>query len=103
MAVEQIHDETHEYGRKAGGFLAQMEKFSTFFGLKLSHLIFSGTEQLSLTLQGKETTIQEGTMAAELAIQYLTKQRSESSFTYFYTKVVEDSKDLTSPPTLPKY
>ena len=75
VALEQIHDETHdEYGRKAGSFLAQMEKFSTFFGLKLSHLIYSGTEQLSLTL--------EGTMAAELAIQYLTRQRSESSFTF---------------------
>ena len=59
--LETVNAETHdEYGRKAGGYLAQMEKFSTFFGLNLSHLIFSGTEQLSLTLQGKDTTIQEG-------------------------------------------
>ena len=104
MALERINDETHdEYGRKAGGFLSLMEKFSTFLGLKLSCVIFSGTEQLSLTLQSKETTIQEGTMAAELAIQYLERQRSDSSFAYFYSKVVEDSKDLTSPPTLPRY
>ena len=47
-----------DYGRKAGDLLSLMEKFDTFFGLKLSHLIFSGTEQLSLTLQGKDTTIQ---------------------------------------------
>ena len=73
-----------------------------FLGLKLSHLIFSGTEQLSLTLQGKDTTIQEGTMAAELAIQYLVKLRLDASFDQLYTKVVEDSKDLTSPPVLPR-
>ena len=33
--LEQINAETHdEYGQKAGGYLAQMEKFSTLFGLK---------------------------------------------------------------------
>jgi len=47
-ALEQINAETHdEYGQKAGGYLAQMEKFSTFFGLKLAHLIFAGTEQIT--------------------------------------------------------
>ena len=31
-ALEQINAETRdEYGQKAGGYLAQMEKFSTFF------------------------------------------------------------------------
>ena len=39
--LEQINSETHDdYGRKAGGYLAQMDKFSTFFGLKLAHLVF---------------------------------------------------------------
>ena len=43
--MEQINVQTHDdYGRKAGGLLAMMDKFKTFFGLKLSHLIFSGTE-----------------------------------------------------------
>lgn len=66
-ALEEINAETHdEYGMKAGGYLAQMENFTTYFGLKLSHLVFSGAEQLSLTLQGKDTTIQEASMAAEL-------------------------------------
>ena len=69
VALEEINTETHdEYGLKAGGYLAQMESFSTYFGLKLSHLLFSGAEQLSLTLQGKDTTIQE---AAELTVQHL--------------------------------
>ena len=39
--LEQINSETHDdYGRKAGGYLAQMDKFSTFFGLKLAQLFF---------------------------------------------------------------
>ena len=102
-ALEEINVETHDdYGIKAGGYLAQMDNFSTYFGLKLSHLVFSGAEQLSLTLQGKDTTIQEATMAAEVMIQYLQRQRSDTCFTKFYAQVVEDSKDLTSPPVLPR-
>ena len=54
-ALEEVNTHTHDdYGRKAGGYLVLMHNFSTFLGLKLSHLIFSGTE-LSLTLQGKDT------------------------------------------------
>ena len=60
VILEEINTETHdEYGVKAGGYLAQMENFSTYFGLMLSHLVFSGAEQLSLTLQGKDTTIRK--------------------------------------------
>ena len=71
-ALVQINTETHdEYGRKAGGFLSQMEKFSMYFGLKLSYLVFVATEQLSLTLQGRDTTVQDATLASELAVSYL--------------------------------
>ena len=85
--------ETHDdYGLKAGGYLAQLESFSTYFGPKLSHLVFSGAEQLLLTLQGKDMTIQEATMAAELTIQHLQRQRSDSSFDQFYSQLVEESK-----------
>ena len=53
--------------------------------------------------QGKDTTIQEGTMAAELAVQYLQRQRTDESFTAFYTRVVDSAKELISPPVLPRY
>ena len=88
---------------KSWGPSCPYEKLSTFFGHRLSHLIYSRTEQLSPTLQGKETTIQQGPMAAELTIQFLERQRSNSSFAYFYPKVIEDSKELSSRPTLPRY
>ena len=102
-ALEQINAETHDdYGRKAGGFFAQMERFSTFFGLEFSHLIFSGTEQLFLSLQGKNTTVQEAVSAGNLAIKFLENLRSDVMFDQFYTRTVEKSKDLTAEPVLPR-
>ena len=103
-ALQIVNEECHdEYGRKAGGFLAQMEKFSTFFGIKLSFLVFSGIEQLSISIQGKDTTVQHATQAAEVAIRYLERQRTDEAFTSFYSQVVSQAKDLTNPPTLPRY
>ena len=87
VALEEINVETHdEYGLKAGGYLAQME---TYFDIKLSHLVFSGAEQLS------DMT---ATMVVELTVQHIQRQNSDSSFDQFYSQVVEESKDLTSPP-----
>lgn len=87
----------------AGGYLAQMEKFNTFFGLKLSHLVFAGTEQLSLTLQGKNTTVQDATVAADLAMRYLERERTDEVFRSFYDDVVKCSTELTAPPCLLRY
>ena len=43
-----------------------MEKFETFFSLKLAYLIFSAAEQLSINLQAKDITIQEAVTGASL-------------------------------------
>ena len=67
-ALETISNESHDdYGRRANGILAQLERFDTYFGLKLSNLVFSATEQTSIALQGKSTTIQEALTAASMA------------------------------------
>ena len=71
--------------------------------LHLSHLIFSATEQLSLRLQGKDTTVQEAMQASSLALKYLERQRSDEAFDHFYDKIIEAAKDLTSEPTLPHF
>lgn len=100
--LQKVNAKCHnDYGRRAGGYLAQMEKFSTYLGLKLSHLIFAGTEQLSLSLQGKDTTVQEATTAADL--NYLERQRTDGKFKSFYEDVLESSNDLTAAPCLPRY
>lgn len=100
----KIHDSScDEYALKAGGHLNAMKKFCTSFGLKLSNLIFSATEQLSITLQGKNTTMLETVSSANLAMSFLEGQRNEELFNAFYDQVVSESKELTSEPYLPRY
>ena len=64
---------------KAVGYLNSMQKFSTYYALKLSHLVFSATEQLSLTFQGKDTTIQEAVQASKLAVNLIERQRTDDA------------------------
>ena len=83
------------YAIKADGILSVMEKFSTYFGLQLSHLVFSTMEQFSLNLQGNDTTVQEALQASKLALANLQRQRSNDAFDSFYNQTNECSKDLT--------
>ena len=46
--------------RRANGILALMDRFSVYFGLKFSTLLFSITEQMSVHLQAKDTKVQDG-------------------------------------------
>ena len=95
--LQQINAECHDdYGHTAGGYPAQMEKFSTYLGLKMSRLIFAGTEQLSITLHRKDTTVQEATTTADLTMHYLEQQRSDEGFHSFYQDVLKSSKDVTA-------
>ena len=82
-----------EYAAKAGGYLNQLEKLYTYFGFKLSHLLFSATEQLSITLQGINT-IHEAVQASKLALNYLEKQRIEESFEVFMIYCLKPQKIL---------
>ena len=70
--------------------------------LKL-YLGFRAIEQYSVPLQGKDTALQEALNAAELALHYLERQRSDGSFSTFYSRVVDEAKELTDAPTLPRY
>ncbi len=89
-----------EYAMKAGGMLRMLEKFATFFGLKLCFMMFSSTEQLSCTLQSKDI-IQEAEGAAMLAESHLRRQRNEN-FDKFYEWVVSEAQDLTEESVLPR-
>ena len=102
--LQNVNAECHdEYGRTAGGYLAQMEKFSNYLGLKMSNLFFGAGEQISITLQGKDTTLQEVTTAADLAVCFLEWQRTDEKFHSFYEDVVKSSKDITAPSCLLRY
>ena len=57
--LEIIKEGKDECALKAIDHLNNMDKFRTYFGLELSSLVFSATEQLSITLQGKDTSLQQ--------------------------------------------
>ena len=63
----EVHRTTHdEYGLKAGGILAALDKFEMLFGLKLGHLLFSAAEDTSKVLQAKDTSVQESKAAVHV-------------------------------------
>ena len=101
-ALNEIQQGNDEYAAKASGLLAQMEKFETFFALKLAYLVFSFSEQFSVNLQAKDTTIQEAVNGAKLLITHLKSLRNEDKFNVFYRKVCEESAVLTDEPILPR-
>lgn len=79
--LEKIGEEAcGEASRKSLGILAIMEKFTTFFGLKSSFLIFSAMEQLSKTLQYKDINAPEVSSAVNAAKRFLEMQRDDSAF-----------------------
>ncbi|XP_028412593.1 zinc finger MYM-type protein 1-like [Dendronephthya gigantea] len=95
-------DSNDESSNKSSGLRALMEKFSTFFGLKLSFMVFSAMEEVSKTLQSVDLNAQEANSAAASALSFLKRHRSDDQFAAFYHSVVSEAKDQTDPPTLPK-
>lgn len=101
-ALEEIRQGHDEYAAKASGMVLKMDNFDTFFGLKLAYLIFSASEQLSINLQAKDTTVQEAVRGSRLLTTHLRSLRDESKFDSFYDTVVRESGELTAEPTLPR-
>lgn len=79
---------TDECSRRANGAIALMDRFAMYFGLKLSILIFSMIEQLSIALQGKSVSVQDGFLAAEVCIRGLKRLRSDDKFRVFLRKML---------------
>ncbi|XP_018118612.1 uncharacterized protein LOC108716737 [Xenopus laevis] len=102
-AMTHINENSHdEHGRKACGILAVLEKFSTFYGLSLAYLVFSVTEHLSKTLQTVNITIHEAQKAVKLTQGFFSRQRTHECFANFFNSVIEQSKDLTDEPVVPR-
>ena len=88
--------------RRANGIMALMERFSTYFGLKLSILIISITEQMSIHLQSKERSVEDGYFVVDTYLKSLKKLRSDTEFKKFFDTVKQDCVDICDPPTLPR-
>mgnify|MGYP001796483804 CR=1 FL=1 len=97
--MEEISDATHDkFGQKAHGIAASLSKFETLFGLELGFAIFSASEQLSRTLQGKDTTLQEAMSAVTLAKSHFRRLRTEAEFNRFYDSCITFSEGKTDEP-----
>ena len=81
-----------------------MDRFSTYyFGIKLSILIFSIIEQVSITLQGKEVNVQDGFHAAEITLKYIERLRMDKKFSSFFSNEVKnEASEKCDPPVLPR-
>ena len=70
---------TDDCSRHANGVLALMDKFSTYYGLKISILLFSITEQLSTTLQGREINADDSVHAVNVCLRALGYEQMTNS------------------------
>ena len=62
--------------------IALMDKFNTYFGLELASLIFSITEQLSITHQAVNTNANDCYCAVNVTISALKKLRTDEKFIF---------------------
>lgn len=83
---------------RCSGMIALMEKFNTYFGLELSFLVFSITEQLSVTLQCIDTNANDCFVSVNVTINGL---RTDEKFKSFYDLVKKNSDGKCDPPILP--
>ena len=93
---------TDDCSRRASGVLAVMDKFSTYFGLKLCFLIFSMIEELSVTLQSINTTVNDCYYSVDLCIRALERTRTDENFRSFFHSVREEAANKCDPPVLPR-
>ena len=64
--MEECSRGSDNCSRRCSGMIALMEKFHTYFGLELAVLIFSVTEQLSVTLQCVDTNAEDYFIAVKV-------------------------------------
>ena len=72
-----------------------MEMFETLFGLSLSYLVFSATEEVSKVLHGHDLNAQDACRSVAQAISFLTRQHSDVAVSEFYETTLSKSKNLT--------
>ena len=100
---ETMEISSHGFDGRASGILALMEKFKIFFGLKLPVLIYNIMEQLSVTLQGVDTNVEDFFKAVNVTIQGLRKHRTDAMFKKIFDSVKDEAKvNKCDPPVLPR-
>ena len=99
VTMEEASHGTDDCSRCASGVAALMEKFSTFFGLKVSMLQLSITQQLSCTLRGREINVDDSFMAVNASIWTMQRLRTDDEFEKFFKLVKTEASEE---PVLPR-
>ena len=81
--------------------ISLMDKFSTFFSLKLSHHVFGPAELASKALQAVELNSQEGRMALYTARIFYQDQKEPAAFEDMYSETVAQAQGKTEEPKVP--
>ena len=81
------------------GVAAQMNKFEFFFGLFLSEVLLSHTDNLSKSLQSKNCSAAEGQLIADMTKRTISSLRNNTEFDLFWKKVakMKDEVDVDEP------
>lgn len=102
-ALEVISSSGSDEGsRKAGGLIALMDKFSTYFGMRLASLIFGKTEILATSLQTVRSSVEDAIKAVNILRTHFVNCRNDEAFHTFFNDIVTCAKDLTQDPVLPR-
>lgn len=63
-------------------------------GLKLSHMLFVQTDNLSKALQSADLSACDGIELANAVVKHLEKERTDEKFTKFFDTVCRDAQEL---------
>ena len=89
-----------EVAQKAAGIMSQMEKFTILFGLYMSEVIFSASDQAATTLQGKDVTAANASEIIKSLQTYLVNLRD--SFEAMWSDVSKLANDKQIVITMPR-
>ena len=105
QTLKEVNAGTDDHAIRAGGLLESMEKFSTFFGLKLSHHLFAPSEELSRILRSKDISAQDAFKAASLTKAHYQRERNDDGFDKFYSHVLNEAEKIeqVKKPKLPRH
>ena len=100
---EEVSRGSDDYARRASGVVALMQRFSTYFGLCLALEMFSVTEDLSRSLQKKDTTCGAAKAAADVCTRHFVSQRTDEAFVEFFQEAEKKAETMCDEPRLPRY
>jgi len=91
------NSDSSECGSKAAGLQRCLNRFSTYFSLKLGISVFEQAEELSCLLQSKRLPASAAKHAASALVVSLNSSRKEQNFDVFRSSSTTEANNLITP------